>query len=689
LLDRKEKWLKFVWDNDSERFSRLYVGTDRIIAAAEMQEDLNFAIGQISSILGLEETNSWKEGYRLSGEEDSEELLIEIMHDKYIEEWLATPNIELENMTPLLAMKDIKGRVLLENLLNNMELTELRASIRGGYALPTSEIRTKLGLNKDRVQREMMAPEAISIKVKQNRSKQDLSAYVISYNWVNEGCERVAAYLFDLYYYQGTHHENRLAWLLYIWHEFSTIYRPHVTRVKVWAAALEEAFPAQGESAKSIKEEIEMNLFRGLINRKSNLINGHLQRYPLPDVLKPLAHPQWAELDNRKKVCVYRDLILRLQVFARSDTANDPDRQEKARIEFNRDINTSGLYWDEETRDTWQEFFKLFYLLSYKAPNSLTLAHRFWEEEAKRYPPYLKLAAFNVMMSFIGAYSAEPGETGLLIFEDLFTGVKHKGYGRIARNVHKHIIPGTVVITRLLPVGEWSWVDNPIFTLAADMRGLFEQNLQMLMEQLAVNDIGNPDYLKQRGLLILRAYIKTVADFEQNALNLIKQPLEVQWRIAEQLDHQESCRLLTMNERFQLLYTDASRSSYIWIGANNQGYDWGYVLVESGRLLLCCPPGKDENKFRKEIRRSFKVADIVVACREFKDGTEAIQHLNLKLVNDLACYLNLYPQLMPLLFSPDDLPDKEEEWLQGLFLYRLASMVMQKLRNNRGLRYDL
>lgn len=683
LLDRKEKWLKFIYNNGTGRFFRLYVGTDRIIAAAEVQDDLVFATDEINLMLGREGIGDWKEGYRLSWEEDAEDLLIEIMHDKYIEEWLATPSIDLENMTPLLAMKDIRGRVLLENLLNDMEIMELRASTRGGFALPTSEIRTKLGLDKDGVQREMLEPEAIAIKVKQNRSRQALSAYITGYNWVNQECEQVAIYLFDLYY-SGAWDKNRLAWLLYIWNEFSTVYRPRVTKVNVWAAALEQALPPGGDRMKHVHiAPVPFDMSVLIVNRNSNLITGHLKRYPLTDELKPVCYPLWMEMDNREKVAVYRDVLQRLQVFAHSLKNTYPENQEKAKIEFDKDIDTGGMYWDEPTRNNWQEFFKLYFLLSFKDESFSTIANCFWENQAKRYPPHLKTAAFNLMMSFIGVYSVDPISPGTLIFEDLFTGLKHESYGRISRNVHKTVVPGTIVITRLLPLGERYWVDNPLYTLSVDMQAIFEANLHILMEQLVVNDTSDPDYLKKRGLLILKAYIKTVADVEQNAVNLLKQPLDIPWRIADKLDHQESCRLLTMNNRFQLLYVDGCRSSYLWIGANNQGYDWGYVLVEDGKLLLCSPPGKDENRFRKEIRRCFKVADIVVACRELKDNTNVIQDLTAKLVNDLSGFLSLYPEVMPLLFRPDDLPDKEEEWLQGMFLYKLSAIIMEKLQRKK------
>lgn len=680
LLDRKEKWLKFTWNIGMGRFFRLYLGTDRLTIAAEVKDDLVFAAGELNLMIGENGGDDWSEGYKLNWEEDAEDLLIEIMHDKYIEEWLSTPSIDLENRTPLLAMKDIRGRVLLENLLNDLEIMELRATSRGGYALPTTEIRTKLGLDKDRLEREMLEPEAIAVKVNRNRSRQDLSAYVTGYNWVNEECEQVAIYLFDLYY-SGAWNKNRLAWLLYIWNEFSTVYRPHITRANAWVAAIEHALPMSEKNASTIQGGPALfDMSTLVVSRNSSLITGHLGRFPLTNELKPAVYPLWTEMDNREKVAIYRDVLQRLQIFNRTIKVSQLDNKEKASREFYEGIDTAGLYWDEQTRDNWQQFFKLYFLLSFKDQNHSTIANYFWENQAKRYPPHLKTAAFNLMMSCIGAYYVEPLVPGILMFEDFFTGRKQEIYGRIARNVHINIIPGTIVITRLLSIGERSWVDNPLYTLSADMHNSFEANLYILMEQLPVIDNSDPDYMKKRGLLILQAYIKTVAELEQNAVKLLKEPLEIEWRIADKLDYKESCRLLTLNNRFQLLYTDGCRSSYIWINAgSNSVYDWGYVLVEDNRLLLCSPPGKDENKFRKEIRRSFKVADIVVACRELKDSSGVLEDLTAKLVSDLAGYIKLYPQVMPLLFRPDDLPDKEEEWLQGVFLYKLGFIIMRKL----------
>lgn len=677
LLDRKEKWLKFIWDSGTGSFFRLYVGTDRIVAAAEAKDDLILAGTEIDRILGQE--GSWMDGFRLIPEEDGEDLLIEIMHDKYIEEWLATPNIDLENMTPLLAMKDIRGRVLLENLLGDMEIMELRAVTCGGYFLPTSEIRTKLGLDQDRVKQEMLEPEAIDVKVKQNRSRQKLSTFTTDYLWVNEKCEMVAVYLFDLYNNEGRD-QNRLAWLLYIWKEFSSIYQPSVTRVNVWAAALELALSREQINS-VLGSPMKIDVSAVLVRRNSNLIIGHLKRFPFNSNLKPVYYPLWTEMDNRAKVEAYRDVWQRLQVFAHAVTNNYPGKQQRANAKFNEGVDFTITFWDESTLNTWQEFFNLYYWLSFKGYNYSTIANYFWEYQAKRYPPHLKTAAFNLMTSFTGVFQLEPQAPGNLVFEDVFTGCKYEVYGRIAHNVHRNIIPGTLVITRLVSLGERWLVDHPMFTLSADMREDFDANLKSLTEKMPAADAEDPDYLKTRGLLILKAYIKTMAELERSAVSLLDQPLEIQWRIADQLIYEDSCHLLSLNNRFQLLYKDENRNSYIWLNnGNNQGYDWGYVLAEGTKLLLCSPPGKDDNKFRKEIRRCFKVADIVVVCRELGEGKNVIQDLNGKLVSDLAGFLKLYPQLMPVLLRPDDLPDKEEEWLQGVFLYKLGSMIMKKLQ---------
>ncbi|HEX3010611.1 MAG TPA: hypothetical protein VHQ70_01075 [Syntrophomonadaceae bacterium] len=681
LLDRNEKWLKFNLNSGTGRFTRLYLGKDRVIVAAEVKDDLTFATGQLDLITEGDITN-WLEGYKLEWQEDAEDLLIEIMHDKYIEEWLATPNIDLENMTPLLAMKDIRGRVLLENLLNDLELMELRAVSRGEYALPTTEIRTKLGLNKDRLDKDMLEPEAIAVKVNWSRTRQDLSTYITGYNWVNQESEQVAIYLFDLYN-SGGWDSNRLAWLLYIWNEFSAVYRPRVTKVNIWAAALEHALPVNvGRSGGQSGPPFRFGISTAIISRNSGLITGHLKRFPLNYERKPIAYPSWTGLENREKVAIYKDVIQRLQIFEHTLRNSQFDHKVQATQEFYEGIDITGLYWDEPTGEAWQQFFNFYYLLSSKDQSHCTIANYFWENQAKRYPPSLKTAAYNLMMSCVGTYIIELIAPGTLIFKDFFTGCRYEVYGRIARNVHKSIVPGTVVITRLLVVGDRFWVDNPLYTLSVDMQMSFESNLQILMEQLPATDTSDPDYLKKRGFFILKAYIKTVADLERNAVNLLKKPLEIEWRIADKLDYHDACRLLALNPRFQLLYKDQSRSSYIWISAGSvQGYDWGYVLLEGSRLLLCSPPGKDESKFRKEIRRSFKVADIVVACRELTGSAGVLEDLSSKLVNDLSGFMSLYPQVMPLLFRPDDLPDKEEEWLQGVFLFKLGSIIKKNLEN--------
>ena len=109
-------------------------------------------------------------------------------------------------------------------VLNDMENLELLAKSRGEYCFPTSVIRTKMNLDKHRLQRELLQPEAVAIKVSKHRERQELSSFITAYNWPNEELRQVAVAAFDLYSRSRDYHT--LAWILYMWNEFSTIYQP-------------------------------------------------------------------------------------------------------------------------------------------------------------------------------------------------------------------------------------------------------------------------------------------------------------------------------------------------------------------------------------------------------------------------------------------------------------------------------
>jgi hypothetical protein len=686
LLERNDKWLKFTWGQGHGLLRRLYLGSAGIIAAAEDNNDLNWATQMLKGMMersNLQTPYRWVEGYDFASEEEAEEILAEIMHDKYLEEWLSTAHHELEGMTPLQAIQDMRGRVLLEALLNDMETMELLAKSRGEYYFPTSVIRTKMNLDKNRLQRELMQPEAVAIKVSKYRDRQELSSYITAYNWPNDELRQVAVAAFDLY--SSNRDYITLAWILYMWNEFSTIYQPRVSKVRGWLAALEHAYLRLADKRVTFARTAKRyGLPTGLISKHTQLIERHFERYPLDFSLEIAAYPSWEELDEREKVSAYEEVHQHLQMFAYGIKPVWNRSEEDSRKEYYELVNTMGHFWDDPTRRVYEQFFRYHYCMDDINSNHTSIANLFWENQARRFPPYLRTASFNLMMSYVGAYRVLPQGSNSLVFEDIFTGESYQVYGRFGNRVHENIVPGMISITRLLPLGERYWVSDPMFVVLPDLNEIFRKNLPMLMERLHPFDESDIRYLKVRGEKIIKAYILSLDEMEQNALRMMTQPLQIEWHTAGVNNPQLIKEVLKQNRRFRLLHEDQHRASFLWLSHNHQHkYQWGYVLIENQQLLITMVPGKDRERFIKDIRRAFKSADIVVA---FRSAGQMPVHRDMEynMIADMAQFFNTHPELSLILLRQDDLEDEEMEWAQGIFILKLGALLMDYLDQNRN-----
>ncbi|MDI9466629.1 MAG: hypothetical protein QM343_01970 [Bacillota bacterium] len=686
LLEKNERWLKFTWGQGRGLLRRLYLASNAIIVAAEDNNDLNWATQMLKGMMernNLQTPYRWVEGYDFASEEEAEEILAEIMHDKYLEEWLTTAHHELEGMTPIQAIQDVRGRVLLESLLNDMENLELLAKSRGEYCFPTSVIRTKMNLDKHRLQRELLQPEAVAIKVSKHRERQELSSFITAYNWPNEELRQVAVAAFDLYSRSRDYHT--LAWILYMWNEFSTIYQPRVSKVRGWLAALEHAYLRITDKKVSFARTAKRyGLPTGLISKHSQLIERHFERYPLDLSRKIATYPSWEELDDLEKVCAYEEVQQHLQMFAYGIKQVWGRNEEDSQKEYYELVNTMGRFWNEPTRRVYEQFFRAHFCMDDVNCNHTSIANLFWENQARRFPPYLKTASFNLMMSYVGGYRVLPQGNNSLIFEDIFTGESYEVYGRFGNRVHENIVPGMISITRLLPLNGKYWVSDPMFVVLPDLIEIFNNNLLILMEQLHPFDETDVRFLKVRGEKIIKAYVLSLDEMEQNALRVMTQPLQVQWYTAGVNNPHLIRKVLKQSRGFRLLYEGEDRASFLWLSHNHQHkFQWGYLVIKNQQLFITIVPGKDLERFIKDIRRAFKSADMVVAFR-LADQTLLYKEMEHNMVADLAKFFNSHPELSLVLLRQDDLEDEDLEWAQGIFILKLGNLLMEYLDQHRN-----
>lgn len=692
LLEHSDKWLKFTWNNKNAAFTRLYLSENNLVVSADELNDL-INIAQKVSIIWESLSNSqsaeWLDGYSFSSAEEAEEILVEVMHDKYYEEWINTPHLELEEMTPLQAIKDTRGRILLEGLLSELETIEILSRSRGEYYFPTAVIRTRLNLDRERISKEMMQPEAIVLQSRRHRTSQELSAFVTVYNWVNEEVRKVGVLAHD-FYSKNSSDKEMLGWILFIWNEFSKIYRPKISQTREWLAALEYSYwNLKGQKISFSEAAKKFGVSTGLVSKKAQLVVRHFQNIPLDFNTELITYPYWSEINDREKIKAYEEVKQHLKLFSYSVKEEWGHAEQLVHEDFYDNINTAGKFWDESNKKIYEQFYQQYYELDCQNKESSTIANLFWENQAKRFPGSLKTAAFNLMTSHVGAYRIIPIGRNELTFEDYFTGKQYNARGNFGVNVHHSIVPGMLSITRLLPLdANCVWVEEPMFIVMPDMQELFEKNYQMLMERLNPFDITDIVYLKTRGKNILKANIMAVDDLEQNAVNMAKQPLQMKWQIANVMHSDLMLDLLFQCKNFRLLHSDRERACFIWMTNDlEKNYQWGYLIIEQNYLLISAPPGKDVDRFIKDLRRAVKSADIVIAFRSFKAPIKILKSMENLFITDLAEFFHGNPDLSLNLLRQDILEDEDLEWEQGIFLLKLGNLLMEHLHEtNKPLR---
>ncbi len=678
FLERNEKWLKYTRKNEMGIFSRLYIAPQLLIVVSENYQELENTINILSLVLDEGEDGlqpSWLDGYSFDYPEAAELFNLEIMHDMYLEEWMDSPLPELNDMSPLEAVADIKGRVLLASMLEDWETLELRAQSKGEYYLPVSVIRTKLNLDKNRFRREMLQPEAIAVQVDIYRSRQALDSYVWKYQWAGDDYQKVAAAAVDRFQQRRLSVEQ-LAWILYMWNEFSSIYHPAMSKPRGWLAALEYAYlECTGSPCGygAIVKKYSVPIWS--LSLRAQLIVRHFKRYPLDFGRSVVKHPKWDSLNTENKTQIYDEVRQHLRLYSYSYV-----NEEQAKNDFYESIKGSGTYWSQKTAQLFDQFFQDYILFDRVYEQGTTMAYQFWEDHACRFPSHLKAAAWNLMISCVGAYRATPLPGNRLLFEDIFTGKCCDAFGNFSHYVQEEIVPGMIVLTRLLPMNGQQWIREPFYVLLPDLSELFDKNLSNLMEKIGHIDEGDFLFRKKRGEYLIKAYIMALHDMEQNTLEALKKPLQLRWLKAELGEHQAAKILLENSRKFALLRSEEGITTLLWTHfisrSNNQ---WGYIILTGSSILVFAPPGKDINRMLKNLRQVLRKSDLIVGFRDYKARLVDLKALEDLLIHDLAAYLNSFPDQAMSLLRQDMLGDEEKEYEQGVFLIKLGSMLMDHL----------
>lgn len=678
--ENNDNWVKFKWKK-SKLFAFLYIGNENVIAVSEDNINLDEMVCKLNQIIisSICISPFWLEGYP---EKEADKIAVQILQDKYLQEWLNSPHLELEEMTPFEALKDVRGRVLLEEMLNDMETMELIVKSRGEYYFPTVLIRNKLNLNKKKRNRKLLHPIAVAEKVNKYRTSQELSPYVHDYLWTKEEYREVAIAAFDRYN-KNPPDRAALAWILFIWNEFSSVYNPLICKPIIWLAAVEKIvlnIMDNKQVAALLSDKYKFSFSGIIIKTYAAIIARHLSKYPLDLSNKVVNYSRWDDLDYREKLHTYEEVQQHLQVFTYELESKWKYDYQEAHNKYYESINVQAKFWRGEVGEDFERFFQFHYILDFTNNDYSSIANNFWSDCASRYPSYLKNAAFNFMMSYVGAYKVIHIAPDIRIFEDIFTGERWESYSGI---IYQRMQQGTIAITRLLPLGDKVLPCGPMYVMLPDLRPLFDNHLYVLLEKYNPYDISDFVYLKKRGEHIIKAYLLSMNELEQNAIDLMSQPLSIEWKLVELDSSRAAVPLLKANDKFRLLNDDAENSSFLWMNSRSaRCCQWGYVLVMQNCLLITAPPGKDIHEFTVDVRSIFKNEDIIIAFRDFKASVKIMEKIEQKFIIDMACFFSKNPDLSMVLLRQDYLADEEDEWEQGIFMLKLGSRLIKYLQEN-------
>lgn len=518
--------------------------------------------------------------------------------------------------------------------------------------------------------------ESIKNKVQKHRLRQELSPFVSDYTWEHENYNLIAIKLFDSYE-QSESSYLRLSYLLYMWNEFTLIHKPSISKQSKWIKILEyiynEIFIEKNNSSLDLLSRLQ-----SLFNKKTLLIIKHFKDYPLKG--STISHKkivEWEETNDIERLNLYEIALKHIYMNVNSNISTKSLRN-NANISYFAQINKKTNYWDQSFKNNIESFFEDHLYYDYLFAEGKNLVFAFWEKQARLFPADLKEAILNLMMSHVSVYRVIIINLDKIELEDIFSGKRYilntyKNEGLIIKFKQDMLI-----LTRALPLKKTISCNRAVFALMSDMEEIFMFKVDVLMEKIQCEDSNNPIYLKKRGEILLQAYFSSLEEIEKTTLELLRNPLVLNWQIAKLNKEIDIEYLLNVGNEFFFLYSDEERKSYIWINKKTQNImQWGYILLERNCLYITVPPGKDIEQLKNKLKSAVKLSSVILAFRDiaFETNTES---LDSHVIIDLVNFFNFHPELSKTLLRQDDILDESIECSQGIFLLRIVSLLIKK-----------
>ena len=623
--ENEGEWLKFR-RYDGRGFYRVALGKGHCVVAASRLIDL-YEICHVldqgckSELQGLR--LRWLEGCPFPG---GEQLVREIEKERVLEEWLTCPREDLEGMTPLQASRSRKGRNLLNYLLEKESTAGRYSTILPAGYQQVDYLKQRLGLNKRTFRRNQQAVESL---VCQYRTSQELSPYPRDYVWMDQDSQRLALRAFDRYHHNPME-KYKLAWILFLWNEYSFIYRPRVVDCNAWLAALEAVFmELVGSQASPLKQ---WRTYGGslLVQKKnSHRLRRHLARYPLDLEKRIKVYPVWQQMGAEEQVKSYRQVMKEIKRFSLLPHPFWNDDKNNAYSQFVYPASGVADTLESKVQETLGRCFEEYYCLDHCGANPGSLINLFWEEQAIRYPSYLRTACFNIMMSFIGAYRVARGKNGQMILADIFTDQQLLPYP----SGELQLLAGDILLTRLLPAGNRVWVTGPVLSLEGNQEPLLHMFLAQLMEDMAGKDDSDFIFLKERGLRLVRAFLMVREEQARQVNSLLYRPLRLNWFVTK-TDVRIIRQVLVDNVQY-FMACNHDNNSFLLFDPTGENTPLGYLMAKEDGLFLV-PLWGDQQMFFQAVSNIFIAEGVIFKADPVPGNHASFRALERIMLEDLA-----------------------------------------------------
>lgn len=618
-------WLKFR-RFDGRGFNRVALGKGHCVVAASRLIDL-YEIGHVldkgcqSEHQGLKPR--WLEGCPFPG---GEQLVREMDKERILEEWLTRPREDLEGMTPLQASCSRKGRNLLNYLLEKESTVRYSTNLPEGYQ-QADLLKQRLGLKQKGFRRNQKTVESL---VRQYRTSQELSPYPRDYVWMDRASKRLALQAFDRYH-RSSMEKYKLAWILFLWNEYSFIYRPRVIGYRAWLAALEVVFmELVGSQSSPLRQWKNFGGSLLLQERNSRRLRRHLLRHPLDLEKRIRVYPAWQQMSAAEQITAYRQVLKEVKQFSLQPHPCWQDDKNDTYSQFVYPASGVVNIMEGKVQETLGRYFDEYYCLDHCGANPGSLINLFWEEQASRYPSYLRTACFNMMMSFVGAYRVTRGKNGRMILVDIFTDKQLWIYS----TDELHLPAGNILLTRLLPAGNRVWAAGPVLSLEGSQEQLLEKYLAELMEDLTGKDDSDFRFLKERGLRLVRAFLMVREEQDRRANALLHRPLRLDWLVTEETDMRVIREVLAADVHY-LMACNPENDSFLLLDQTGGNTLLGYLTAREEGLFLVSLLG-DQQVFLQAVANLFRSAGVIPSAGPWSGNHSMYRALERILLEDLA-----------------------------------------------------